>query len=352
VSHLSSLADRSSIFAWYILFSAAGTAGGTLFSGWLVQHLQENCAWTALDSYRIIFWVYAALGVVKFLLCLAMSSESEPLKKLGATTTPCSSDETRPLLRDDTDTQNHRNGQVKDNQKPGPDWNSCNPQQQRQDTTSKPKISLFPKISSESKAVVVKLCFLFALDAIASGLAPVSWMIAFFNRKFDLAEGPLGSALFVTSILSSALNLVASSISRHIGLIKAMVITHLPASITLALIPIPGSVVIAMTLLIFRMSIKDMDMVPRQAFVAAAVLPDERTAVMGIVNIVRTLAISIGPVITGALAGNGQFWIAFVIAGCLKVAYNVLIVAMFWNYSTQEERALVERDGYADIQGR
>jgi MFS family permease len=344
VSHLSSLADRSGIFAWYILFGTAGTAGGTLFSGWLVEHLQENYAWTALDSYRIIFWVYAALGIVKFLLCLALSSESEPLKKLGATTAPYSSDETRPLLGDDTDIENHQNGQVKDNQKSGPDWSSCNPQQQtRQDTRLKSKISLFPKISSESKAIVAKLCFLFALDAIASGLAPVSWMIAFFNRKFDLAEGPLGSALFVTNILSSALNLVSSSISRHIGLIKAMVITHMPASIALALIPIPGSVVVAMILLIFRMSSKDMDMAPRQAFVAAAVLPGERTAVMGIINVVRTLAISIGPVITGALAGNGQFWIAFVIAGCLKVAYNVLIVAMFWNYSTQEERAVGTR---------
>jgi hypothetical protein len=62
-----------------------------------------------------------------------------------------------------------------------------------------------------------------------------------------------------------------------------------------------------------------MDQAPRQAFLAAAVLLGERTVVMGIVNVVKTLSKSLGPVATSALARRDKFWVAFVIAGSLKI---------------------------------
>jgi hypothetical protein len=51
---------------------------------------------------------------------------------------------------------------------------------------------------------------------------------------------------------------------------------------------------------------------PRQAFLATAVPPGEPTIVMGIANVVKTLSQSLGPVVTGALAQRGKFWVAFV----------------------------------------
>ena len=93
-----------------------------------------------------------------------------------------------------------------------------------------------------------------------------------------------------------------------------------------------------MALLIFRASTNSMDQAPRQAFLAAAVMPEERTTVMGIVNVVKTLSQSVGPVVTGALAGSGKFWIAFVIAGGVKLSYDVLTLGMFLHYRTREER--------------
>lgn len=82
-----------------------------------------------------------------------------------------------------------------------------------------------------------------------------------------------------------------------------------------------------------------MDQAPRQAFIAAAVLPSERTAVMGTVNVVKTLSQSIGPVVTGVLAERHLFWISFLLAGGLKLAYDFLMLAMFLGYRTVEERA-------------
>lgn len=59
------------------------------------------------------------------------------------------------------------------------------------------------------------------------------------------------------------------------------------------------------------------------------VLPEERTAVMGIVNTLKILSQSSGPWITGVLAGGGRFWVAFVVAGGLKTGYDVLLLILF-----------------------
>ena len=187
--------------------------------------------------------------------------------------------------------------------------------------------------------MVFKLCLLFALDSFASGLTPASWQTYFFHRKFGLSEGKLGSVFFTASVLSAVSNIAATPIARRIGLIKTMVLTHVPASIALALIPVPNNVVVAVLLLAFRACTNSMDQAPRQAFIAAAVLPGERTAVMGAVNTVKTLSQSVGPVVTGAFAERSLFWAAFVTAGALKLAYDVLILGMFLGYKTVEERA-------------
>ena len=116
-----------------------------------------------------------------------------------------------------------------------------------------------------------------------------------------------------------------------------MVFTHLPSAVMLALIPIPDSLVLAMMFLILRSCTQSMDSAPRSAFLAAVVLPKERTAVMGIINVVKTSSQSLGPVITGALAGAHLFWVAFVVAGSMKASYDLGMLAMFKNHRTHAD---------------
>lgn len=118
-----------------------------------------------------------------------------------------------------------------------------------------------------------------------------------------------------------------------------MVFTHLPSAIFLALIPIPSSLPIATLFLILRSCTQSMDVAPRSAFLAAVVLPHERTAVMGIINVVKTASQSLGPFITGVLAGKGLFWVAFVAAGSLKATYDLGMLAVFRGHKTHDERA-------------
>jgi MFS family permease len=86
-----------------------------------------------------------------------------------------------------------------------------------------------------------------------------------------------------------------------------------------------------MILLFVRMGLNNMDQAPRAAFIAAIVKPDERTAVMGITSTLRTMAMAVGPSVTGVLAGHERFWIAFVVGGILRIMYDLGLWAMFVN---------------------
>jgi len=310
------------------LVGTAGTACGTIICGWVVQKLQSLDGWTPTRSYRIIFGLYALLGILKLVLSLMLSEkcEVEQEKQERHDAVEMGDVEAESLLTDDE-------GEELPKPKPEPAPKS----------NAKAKKNIWPKIGPESRSILFKLCLLFAVDSMASGLVPASWITYFFNRKFALAEGKLGTLFFVTNIISSASNLVASSIAKRIGLIETMVFTHLPSAICLALIPLPSYVGLAMTFLILRSSTQSMDQAPRQAFLAAAVLPSERTAVMGVVNVVKTLSQSVGPVMTGWLAGMDRFWIAFVVAGAMKASYDLGMLRMFLGYKTQEERAQQQR---------
>ena len=92
-------------------------------------------------------------------------------------------------------------------------------------------------------------------------------------------------------------------------------------------------------LLVARSSLASMDQAPRSAFLSAVVLPEERTAVMGVVNTVKTMSQSSGPLITGVLAQGSRFWIAFVVAGGLKASYDLAMLSMFASTKLEGDRA-------------
>ncbi len=131
------------------------------------------------------------------------------------------------------------------------------------------------------------------------------------------------------AILSAISSVVAASLSKRIGLINTMVFTHLPSAIALALIPSPSSLTGAIIFLIIRSSLASMHIAPKAAFLSMVVQPGERTAVMGFISVVRTFSQSCGPFITGLLAQSGSFWVTFIVAGSLKAAYDLGLLAAF-----------------------
>lgn len=88
--------------------------------------------------------------------------------------------------------------------------------------------------------------------------------------------------------------------------------------------------------MLFRAALNSMDQAPRTAFIAAVVKPEERTGAMGITSMVRTLAMSVGPSITGLLAGSDNFWVAFLASGTCRIIYDIGLWILFVNVKVEE----------------
>ncbi|EQK99330.1 hypothetical protein G6O67_006151 [Ophiocordyceps sinensis] len=116
-----------------------------------------------------------------------------------------------------------------------------------------------------------------------------------------------------------------------------MVYTHLPSALALAFLGIPDSPPVAVALLVVRASSQYMESAPRSSFLADILLPGERTAVMGVIGVVKTGASSFGPIITGYLVERNLVWVAFMAAGILKAVYDFGLLGAFYNYKTCRE---------------
>lgn len=144
MAQLTPAANRGDVYAWYSLIGTAGAACGMMVTGWTLHYMRTDLEWSQVKSYRAIFWGYAVVGIIKLLLALALSTAVEAEKKVQTIQDP----ETAPLLGDGAEDEEPKKSQ---------NW----------------FMSRIPDIGIESRVIVFNLCILFALDAFASGLAPL-----------------------------------------------------------------------------------------------------------------------------------------------------------------------------------
>jgi MFS family permease len=172
-------------------------------------------------------------------------------------------------------------------------------------------------------------------------MASPSWLTYFFTTYHDVNPGSLGTLFFVTNILATISNLVALPLARRLGPLKTMTFTHLPSAIFLGLTALPRSgnpgTFISMVLLSLRACTQSMDQAPRQAFLAAVMRPEERTAMLGIVNIQKTIAQAGGIGTSGILAAQESWRIMLGGAGLMKVFYDLLILWTFLHMPDRED---------------
>lgn len=65
---------------------------------------------------------------------------------------------------------------------------------------------------------------------------------------------------------------------------------------------------------------------------------------MGLVNVIKTTAQSLAPLITGLLADSNYFWVSFVCAGSLKACYDLGLLALFKNHERDREEQTSEEE--------
>jgi len=275
--------ERTRIFGWYNLVGSLATASGALGAGLLAQLLQ-GLGTSALDSYRGIVIAYAAVGIGLAGLFWRLSPAIEV-----------------PLFR---------------------------------------RASVATRLGlHRSSGIILRLAALFSLDAFAGGFVMQSLIAYWFHLRFGADPAALGAIFFAANILAGFSALAAARLAARIGLINTMVFTHLPSNILLIAVPLMPSLPLAVGVLLARFAISQMDVPTRQSYTMAVVDPDERSAAAGVTGIARSLGAAVSPSLaTPLLQSMPLAGLPFVIAGGLKIVYDLLVLRGFRGVRPPEEQ--------------
>ena len=190
-----------------------------------------------------------------------------------------------------------------------------------------------------SRRAVLTLAALFSLDSFGGGFVVQSLVALWLYQRYDLSLAATGTLFFATGLMSAFSYLVAVRIARSIGLVNTMVFTHLPANLCLVAIPFADDLAVAIALLCVRSLLSQMDVPTRNSYVMAIVTPEERPAAASITAVPRSLASAASPLLAGYLLSLSTFGWPLVAAGGLKIAYDLLLLAMFRRVRPPEEAA-------------
>jgi MFS family permease len=254
---------------------------GFLFSGFPIL-LQNLVNVDQLNSFRIMFMIYAMLAFVVLLLYSRLSSNAE-ISMHG--------DVSRPL-------------------------------------------------SSTTKSIVVKLSLLFSMDSFGGGLLTTSLVSYWFFQRFNLSVDVIGSIFFISSLLAAISFLLAVRIAAKIGLIKTMVYSHLPSNIMTTFIPYLPTVETSAIIYTSRSLLSQMDQPTRQSYIMAVVKPEERTRVGGLINIPRSFTRAVSPTIASVLMQFVGFSLPFLVAGGIKSIYDIALYWIFKDIKPPEESSV------------
>jgi MFS family permease len=267
--------DRTGVFARYSLIGSLTAAIGALASA--LPEIFVSLGWPKLGSIKLMFYLYAALGLLAALLY-------------------------RRLPRDHTHAANV------------------------------PKAALGP-----SRNIVYRLAALFSLDAFAGGFVVQSLLALWLFQRFNLSLEAASVYFFCSSLLGAMSFPVAAWLARRIGLINTMVFTHIPSSICLIAAAYSSSLTVVLSLLLVRSALSQMDVPTRSSYVMAVVTPAERTAAASVTAVPRSLASSISPAIAGFMLAGPFSGLPLVVCGGLKIAYDLALLRMFRHTKPPEE---------------
>lgn len=275
---------RTEVFAWYTLAGSLATALGALGGGAVTRLLPAMAGVSLPGSYRAVVVAYAFFGALLALFFLHLSSAAEVR-------------ESPAVARTTAFFGLHR-----------------------------------------SHRVVAKLSSLFALDAFAGGFVIQSFAAYWFYLRFGVSPATIGVIFFWANLFAGLSALLASRLASRFGLLRTMVFTHLPSNVLLVLVPLMPTLGLAITVLLVRFSISQMDVPTRQSYTMAVVKPEERSSAAGITGVARTTGAALSPLFAGFLFSRPSLVnVPFFLAGGLKIIYDLVLYRAFVGIQPPEE---------------
>ncbi|MEO8228282.1 MAG: MFS transporter [Chloroflexota bacterium] len=277
-------ARRTATFAWYNLAGYVATATGALAAG-VISQLLLSAGFAPADAYRVIVIGYGLVGLVMAVIFERLGPDIEAPPRVAPA-----------------------NGVRR-------------------------RLGL-----GRSRGIVLRLSALFSIDSFAGGFVPQSLMAYWFHLQYGVEPAVLGGIFFGANLLAAVSSLSAARISARIGLVNTMVFTHLPSNVLLILVPLMPNLELAIAVLLLRFSLSQMDVPTRQSYVMAVVDPDERSAAAGVTGIARTTGAALSPALSAPLVANaGLAAVPFLVAGGLKIVYDLLLYRAFRAVEPPEE---------------
>ncbi len=190
-----------------------------------------------------------------------------------------------------------------------------------------------------STRTVAKLSALFSVDSFGGGLVIEGFLAYWLHTVQGISLEHLGQLFFAGGLLEAASFLAAAPLAGRIGLVNTMVFTHIPSSVFLSSIALAPSPFAAGALFLARQSLSRMDVPTRQSYLMAVVDPEERAGAAGITNVVRIVAQSISPTIAGFLMQSVAVGAPLLVAGPIKIGYDLALWRSFKDLHPPEEAA-------------
>ncbi|HEU0224908.1 MAG TPA: MFS transporter [Steroidobacteraceae bacterium] len=269
-------AKRTRMFAVYGLVGALAAAVGALVAG--SPDALVAIGWTELAALRVMFLLYAVLGLAGGAMCRLIPVATAPADE-------------------------------------------------------RPRFALGP-----SKKIVYRLAALFSVDAFAGGFAVQSLMALWLFQKFGMSLATAGMFFFWSGLLAAFSYPAAAWLAARIGLVNTMVWTHIPSSLCLIGAALAPDLRVALGLLLARSALSQMDVPARSSYVMAVVTPPERAAAASVTSVPRGLASAASPALAGALFAAGWMAWPFIICGMLKIGYDLALLWGFRHVRPPEER--------------
>ena len=191
-----------------------------------------------------------------------------------------------------------------------------------------------------SRNVVFGLAGLFALDAFAGGFVIHSAVVEWFQIRFGADAAILGAVFWAANVLAGFSALAAAAVARRVGLLRTMVFTHVPSNVLLILVPFMPDLPLAITMLLLRFSISQMDVPARQSY-GRRRQPRRASAAAGVTGVARTGGAALSPYLVGLLLTPALVswgW-PFILSGGLKLVYDGLVYWLFRASVPPEEQA-------------
>lgn len=195
-----------------------------------------------------------------------------------------------------------------------------------------------PRVSRSAKRRVGGLSGLFAMDSLGGGFLAGTILSYWFFRRYGLQPHAIGATFFGARLLNALSYLAAGMLAQRLGLVRTMVFTHLPANLLLLMLPFVDAAPVAVALFLVRESLVQMDVPTRQSYVAAIVLPHERTFALGTTNLVRHVGWTAGPPLAGLAMATAGLGAPLVTGASLKILYDLSLYAAFRKVRPPEEQ--------------